>query len=68
MKKTRVFMPILWTVVTIIWIISLCINIATYKSSRDMLSIILQSVCVLASGAAAVVNFINYKRSRTDDK
>jgi hypothetical protein len=61
-KKVSVIVPILWVFTTVAWTISFIIN-HKYHGLSDTL-VILQGVTVLVSLAAAIVNFIRYKKSK----
>jgi hypothetical protein len=65
-KKVSIFIPILWTITTGIWIVTLCMNLGSDTTPR--LLIVLQCVCVLASCVAAIANFIGYRRGKNNDE
>jgi hypothetical protein len=64
-KNTGIIVPIIWTLVTGIWIVTVCVNII-YGDIQGI-QFVLQCVCVLLSGAAAVANFITYKRGNNSE-
>lgn len=63
-KKTSVLVPILWTFTTVIWAIAVYINLLADVMPTSLL--VLQFFAVISSGAAAIVNFVRYKRDRSD--
>lgn len=65
-KKVSVIVPILWVFATVVWTISFIINLQ-YHGLSDTL-IILQGATVAVSLAAAIVNFIRYKKTKYNDE
>lgn len=65
-KKVSVIVPILWVFITVVWTISFIINFE-YHGLSDTL-VILQGTTVLISLAAAIVNFIHYKKTKYNDE
>lgn len=63
-KKTSIIHPILWMVITAIWIVIVYKNINTKGVPGFLIG--LQCCTIAASLGAAVANFIRYKRSRDD--
>jgi len=63
-KKPSLVTPILWFCTMVIWIITVCTSIGNGNTQGFLF--VLQCACVLSSGAAAVTNFIRYKRSIND--
>ena len=63
-KKTTIVSPILWAITTILWTITVCINITDVNFPPFWIA--LQCATVILSGAAAVANYIRYKRDNTD--
>ena len=63
-KKTSIVVPILWAVITIIWIITACINISA--GTLPPFAIGLNWAAALVSAVTAVVHYLKYKRSRDD--
>ena len=64
-KKTPLFVPILWVFTTGTWILTVSIRISRGETQGGLF--ILQCATVLVSGAAAVANFIRYKRSKNNE-
>jgi hypothetical protein len=56
--------PVIWAIVTIIWIFNLGMNISA-DAPQEL--ILLQCATAISSCAAAVVNYIRYRRSRQSD-
>ena len=63
-KKATIISPILWVVTTIMWTITLCVNITDGEFSPIWIA--LQCATVIMSGAAAVANYFRYKRDNND--
>ena len=64
-KKTPLYVPILWVFTTAMWIVTVSVRIS-YGETQGFL-FVMQCATVLISGAAAVANFIRYRRSKSDD-
>lgn len=64
-NKTPLFVPVLWFIVTAIWITALGVDLH-YGESPDGL-VILRALCVLTSLTAAIVNLIRYKQTKDQD-
>ena len=63
MERTRgIFLPILWTIITVLYLLSLCWNIKVH--SGDTVGLVLNSLCVAATFVQAVVQWRNYKKGR----
>lgn len=65
-KKISVVIPIIWLFTTIVWTISFCISLNSYEFSNAL--VVLQGVTVLISLAAAITNFIRYKKAKENDE
>jgi len=67
MKKRNISIaiPILWGIGTVIWIITVSTRIIAGETQGYLF--VLQCGCVLSFGAAAVTNFIRYKRDRKNN-
>ena len=61
-KKVAGYVPILWVIVTVMWVIIACVN--SVDTDFPPPSLWLQWATAVISGAAAVANYIRYKRSR----
>ena len=64
-KKVSIVIPIIWTIITAIWIATVCINISSGENPEYLIA--LQCGAVAASGAAAIANFIRYKRYKNNN-
>jgi len=64
-KKTPLYVPILWVFTTGTWILTVSIRISRGETQGFLF--ILQCATILVSGAAAVANFIRYKRSKKNE-
>ena len=64
-KKTPLYLPILWVFTTGMWIITVSTRINSGDTQGFMF--ILQCANVLVSAAAAVANFVRYKRSKNNE-
>ena len=64
-RKVSAYVPILWVFTTVMWIITVCINFTDANFPPFWLA--LQCVTAVISGAAAVANYIRYKRSNDED-
>jgi hypothetical protein len=62
-KKVSIATPVMWLIVTLIWTSNLCMNISG-GARREI--IMLQCVTVILSFAAAISNYIRYRRSKND--
>lgn len=60
-KKTSIFIPITWMITTSIWTVTAFMNFS--KVGVSFWLVILQGVAALTSFAAAIANYIRYKRS-----
>ncbi|MEA4921243.1 MAG: hypothetical protein VB078_10020 [Clostridiaceae bacterium] len=65
-KKVSVIVPILWVFVTVMWTVTFICNLEYYGLSDPL--VILQGATVVVSLAAAIVNFIRYKKQNTITK
>ena len=63
-KKTSIIIPIIWVIITAIWTVTVCTNISS--GGTPVYLIALQCGSVVASGAAAIANFIRYKRGKSN--
>ena len=63
-KKTPLYVPILWVFTTGTWIGTVSIRISAGDTQGFLF--VMQCATLLVSGAAAVANFIRYKRSKND--
>ena len=63
-KKVPYYVPILWAITTVMWIAVVCLNSTDADFSPFWFT--LQCATAILSGAAAVVNYIKYKRSNDD--
>ena len=68
MKKSSQYLLIslLWLVSTGIWIAHLCVDF--YYGFTPAGIVLLHGVCVLASFAAAVAQFVRYRRAKAEEK
>ena len=64
-KKVSLYVPILWVFTTAMWIITVVINFTDADFPPFLLA--LQCATAVISGAAAVANFIRYKRSKDNN-
>jgi len=62
-KKVSIVTPILFAITTLIWTFNLCMNIS---GGARWEIIMLQCVTVILSFAAAISNYIRYRRSKND--
>ena len=62
-KKTSVFISIIWAIITLIWISTTYMSISSDGTPGFLIA--LQCGAVAASGAAAIANFIRYRRGKT---
>ena len=63
-KRTTIISPILWVITTIMWAITVCVNIIDGDIPPFWLA--LRCATAIMSGAAAVANYIRYKRENND--
>ena len=61
MKSISITVPILWALTTGIWAVNIYMKISAGETQGYLF--VLQCVCVIVSCAAAVANFIRYRRS-----
>ena len=61
MKKKRLllFVPILWSAITVLWIVLFCLDLASPAPSEGL--IVMRILCILALLAASIVSWIRYK-------
>jgi hypothetical protein len=64
-KKTPLYVPILWVFVTGTWIVTVSFRISIGDTQGFLF--VMQCATVFVSGAAAVANFIRYKRSKNKE-
>ena len=62
-KKTPLYVPVLWYITTLMWMITFCVNYSRLPYSGEGL-VILQGMTVVASFAAAVANTIRYMKTK----
>ena len=63
-KKISIVIPIIWAITTAVWTASVCINISCGVTPGILIA--LQCGAVVASAAAAIANFIRYKRGKNN--
>lgn len=63
-KRTPLFVPILWFVVTGIWTATLCLDFC-YNSVPELIG--LRCLCVASSLAAAIVHLVRYINGKQDE-
>lgn len=61
MKKNRrsAVLPIFWSAITVLWIVLFCLGLSSGTESEGL--IVMRALCMLASLAAAIMNWIRYK-------
>ena len=64
-KKTKLYVPVLWSVNAVIWGMTLCMDLINGDTPAYLIA--LRCACVILSGVAAVINFVKYARSRNED-
>ena len=62
-QKTPLYVPVLWYITTLMWMITFCVNYSRLPYSGGGL-VILQGMTVVASLAAAVANTIRYRKTK----
>ena len=62
-QKTPLYVPVLWYITTLMWMITFCVNYSRLPYSGEGL-VILQGMTVVASFAAAVANTIRYMKTK----
>ena len=62
-QKTTLYVPVLWYITTLMWMITFCVNYSRLPYSGEGL-VILQGMTVVASLAAAVANTIRYMKTK----
>lgn len=58
-KRLSLFVPILWSVLTVLWIVLLCLDLTSPAPSEGL--VVMRALCVLCSLAAAIVSWIRWK-------
>ena len=64
-KKMPAYVPVLWLFTTAMWTVVAGVNFTNAEFPRFWLA--LQCATAALSGAAAIVNYLRYKRGRDDN-
>ena len=61
MKKQRpsLFVPILWSGISVLWIVLFCLDLASHTASEGL--IVMRAIAMLASIATAIISWLHYK-------
>ena len=62
-QKTPLYVPVLWYITTLMWMITFFVNYSRLPYSGEGL-VILQGMTLVASFAAAVANTIRYMKTK----
>lgn len=69
MKKQKpmpLFVPVCWFCATACWVVTFTLGLCWGTTQPGLL--LLQGLCVVTSLAAAIANFLRYRRSHSADK